>query len=116
MIPVRHDFDGSLFAKGRLPLIRGLPFTLSVHGGVFWTDFEGHPPNPGDALLFTARRPYTEAGFGLGNLTPFLSPINLAVHFTWQPSSSPTREFQFGLCPPLPQGPRVYPRRAVRPP
>jgi len=45
-----------------LPLIRRLPVTLSVHGGVFWTDFEGHPPNPGDALLFTARRPYTEPG------------------------------------------------------
>ena len=97
MITLRHDFDRLLFAKSRLPLIRRLPVTLSVHGGVFWTDFDGHPPNPGDALLFTARRPYTEAGFGLGNLTPFLSPINLAVHFTWQLSSYPTRKFQFGL-------------------
>ncbi len=97
MITLRHDFDRLLFAKSRLPLIRGLPFTLSVHGGVFWTDFDGHPPNPGDSLLFTARRAYTEAGFGLGNLTPFLSPINLAIHFTWQLSSYPTRKFQFGL-------------------
>jgi hypothetical protein len=97
MITVRHDFDRLLFAKSRLPGIRNLPFTLSVHGGVFWTDFAGHPPNPGDSLLFTARRAYTEAGFGLGNLTPFLSPLNLAVHFTWQLSSYPTRKFQFGF-------------------
>jgi len=97
MITLRHDFDRLLFAKSGLPLIRRLPFTLSVHGGVFWTDFNGHPPNPGDSLLFTARRAYTEAGFGLGNLTPFLSPINLAIHFTWQLSSYPTRRFQFGL-------------------
>ena len=97
MITLRHDFDRLLFAKSRLPLIRSLPFTLSVHGGVFWTDFHAHPANPGDALLLTARRAYTEAGFGLGNLTPFLSPLNLAVHFTWQLSSYPTRKFQFGL-------------------
>ena len=97
MITLRHDFDRLLFAKSGLPLIRRLPFTLSVHGGVFWTDFTGHPPNPGDSLLFTARRAYTEAGFGLGNLTPFLSPLNLAIHFTWQLSSYPTRKFQFGL-------------------
>ena len=97
MITVRHDFDRLLFAKSRVPGIRKLPFTLSVHGGVFWTDFDGHPPNPGDSLLFTARRAYTEAGFGLGNLTPFLFPLNLAVHFTWQLSNYPTRKFQFGF-------------------
>jgi len=33
-----------------------------------------HVPYPADALLTSARRPYTEFGFGLGNLTPFLSP------------------------------------------
>jgi hypothetical protein len=97
MLTIRHDFDRLLFAKSRLPLIRKVPFTLSVHGGVFWTDFDGHPPNPGDSLLYTARRAYTEAGFGLGNLTPFLSPLNVAVHFTWQLSSYPTRTFRFGF-------------------
>jgi hypothetical protein len=97
MITLRHDFDRLLFAKSRLPLIRKLPFTLSVHGGAFWTGFTDHPPNPGDSLLFTARKAYIEAGFGFGNLTPFLSPFNLAVHFTWQLSSYPTRRFQFGI-------------------
>ena len=95
MLTVRHDFDRLLFAKSRLPLIRSLPFTLSLHGGVFWTDFHNHPANPGDSLLLTAPHAYTEAGFGLGNLTPFLFPLNLAVHFTWQLSRYPTRRFQF---------------------
>ncbi|HEX2646042.1 MAG TPA: hypothetical protein VHO95_02340, partial [Candidatus Dormibacteraeota bacterium] len=97
MVTVRHDFDRLLFAKSQLPLIRTLPFTLSVHGGVFWTDFRDHPPSPGDALLVTAPHPYVEAGFGLGNLTPFLSPFNLAIHFTRQLSSYPTRRYRFGL-------------------
>ena len=68
-----------------------------MHGGAFWTDFAAHPPNPGDSLLVTASRPYSEVGFGFGNLTPFLSPFNLAVHFTWQLSTYPTRRFQFGF-------------------
>ena len=51
----------------------------------------------GDSLLNTAPHAYQELGFGIGNLTPFLSPFNLAVHFTWQLSSYPTRRFEFGL-------------------
>lgn len=97
MITVHHDFDRLLFAKSGLPLLHQLPFTLSVHGGVFWTDFHGHTPNPADALLTTAPTAYSEVGFGLGNLTPFLSPFNFAVHFTWQLSKYPGRRFQFGL-------------------
>ena len=88
MVVVRHDFDRQLLH---------LPFTLSVHGGAFWTAFAGHPAFPGDSLLATARRAYTEAGFGLGNLTPFLSPFDLAAHFTWQLSAYPTRRFRFGF-------------------
>jgi hypothetical protein len=97
LLTVRHDFDRLLFVKSRLPLVRSLPFTLSLQGGVFWTDFIDHPPQPGDLLLAAARRPYTELGFGLGNLTPFLSPFNLAAHFTWQLSSYPTHGFRLGL-------------------
>lgn len=98
MLAARHDFDRLLFAKSHLPLISRLPFTFSVHGGVFWSDFIEHVPYPAtDTLLFTARKPYTELGFGLGNLTPFLSPFNLAAHFTWQLSSYPTHHFRFGF-------------------
>jgi hypothetical protein len=97
LLAFRHDFDRLLFAKSGLPLVRQLPFTFSLHGGVFWTDFINHVPNPVDTLFTTARKPYTELGFGLGNLTPFLSPINLAVHFTWQLSAYPTNGFRFGF-------------------
>ncbi len=48
-------------------------------------------------MLITAPRPYGEAGFTLGNLTPFLSPFDLAVSFTWQLSSYPTQRFRLGF-------------------
>ena len=88
LIVVRHDFDR---------LLLHLPFTLSIHGGAFWTAFVAHPPFSSDSGLATASRPYTEAGFGIGNLTPFLSPFDLSAHFTWQLSSYPTRRFRFGF-------------------
>ena len=97
MVTVNHDFDRLLFAKSGLPGVRSLPFTLSVHAGAFWTGFVNHPANPGDDLLWTAPKVYTEAGFGLGNLTPFLSPFDLAAYFTWQLSDYATRGFRFGL-------------------
>ncbi|HET7024410.1 MAG TPA: DUF5686 family protein [Gemmatimonadales bacterium] len=99
MIAVQHDFDRLLFARSHLPLIDRLPFTLSVQGGVFWTDFVDHAPQPADLMLLTAPRGYGEVGFGLGNLTPFLSPFNLAAHFTWSLNSryAADRRMHFGL-------------------
>ena len=102
LMVVRHDFDRLLFAKSRIPLVRDLPITLSIHGGVFWTDFKNHPPAPGDSLPHTGSTPFSELGFGLGNLTPFLSPLNMAAYFTWNLSpyrTGPyhTNRFAFGL-------------------
>jgi len=99
LLVVEHDFDRLLFAKSGLPVVRDCPFTLSVHGGVFWTDFVNHTPVPGDDLLNVANTPYGELGFGLGNLTPFISPFNLAAYFSWQLTSYSTQRFQltFGL-------------------
>ena len=109
---MRHDFDRLLFAKSGIPVIRSLPCTFSVHGGVFWTEFVGQPAQgalrfdllapdgerlrafPGPYLL-EARTPYSELGFGLGNLTPFVSPFNFAARFTWQLSNYATSRFQF---------------------
>jgi hypothetical protein len=92
---VRHDF-GQL-AGSRLPLLRRIPASLSLHGGVFWAALIGNVVVPPDTLLTTANRPYAEAGFTLGNLTPFLSPFDLAASFTWQLSTYPTRRFRLGL-------------------
>ncbi|HZH40665.1 MAG TPA: hypothetical protein VFD85_06625 [Gemmatimonadales bacterium] len=87
MILLRHDF-------GRLPLV---PATLSLHGGAFWSVLHSELPAPGDTTLFTAGHPYTEAGFTLGHLTPFLTPLDIAVSCTWQLSHYPTHPFRFGI-------------------
>jgi hypothetical protein len=97
MVTVRHDFDRLLFTRSGVPLIRDLPFTLSLHAGMFWTDLANHTPNPGDSMLATAPTPYSEVGFSLGNLTPFLTPFNLSARFSWQLSSYATRRFRFGF-------------------
>jgi hypothetical protein len=97
MVVVQHDFGRRLFAMSGLPLIRSLPFSLGLHGGVFYTAFADHASVPGDSLLTSAATPYSEIGFSLGNLTPFLSPFNLAARFSWQLSSYATRRFSFGF-------------------
>jgi hypothetical protein len=94
---IRHDFERRPFAGSGLPLLRELPFTLALNGGVFWTDLVGQTRLPGDSLLVTAPTPYREVGLSVGNLTPFLAPFNLAAEFSWQLSSYPTRRFRFGL-------------------
>ena len=99
MITVQHDFDRLLFSRSGLPLIKRLPWTLSVEGGIFWTDFVDHTTQPADQILLTAPAGYGEVGFGLGNLTPFLSPFNLAAHFSWSLNSryAADRRMHFGL-------------------
>ena len=87
MILLRHDF-------GRLPLV---PATLSLHGGAFWSVLHSALPAPGDTTLFSARHPYTEAGFTLSHLTPFLTPLDVAMSCTWQLSHYPTHPFRFGI-------------------
>jgi hypothetical protein len=95
MVVVQHDFDRLLFAKSGVPFLKRLPLTFSIHAGAFWTSFAGASLAAGDTLLQAAKTPYTELGFGFGNLAPFLSPLNCAVRFTWQLSSYPTGRFNF---------------------
>jgi hypothetical protein len=89
----QQDFGRRLFGKSGLPLIKKIPFTMGVHGGVFWTDFAGHPSQPGDEQVTTAHRAYSELGFSVGNLTPFLAPFNLRFGFTWRLSDHPANKF-----------------------
>ena len=89
MLSVRQDIGRRLF-WGSGP-------TLSLRAGVFWSTLVGQTATPADTMLITAPRPYGEAGFTLGSLTPFLSPFDLAVSFTWQLSSYPTQRFRFGF-------------------
>ena len=95
MLVVNHDFDNLLFR--RLPLFEKLPFTFQVHGGVFWTEFNQARPSDQNALIPTATSAYSELGFGLANLTPWISPFNFGVFLTWQLSNYGTRRFEFRI-------------------
>ena len=88
-----HDFGRWLFRRSGLPLVRDIPFSLSLHGGVFWTDFDGHAPQPDDDLLRIAPKMYNEIGFGLGRVPP----LNFKLLFTWQLSDYDTNRFTFSL-------------------
>ncbi|MCX6826125.1 MAG: DUF5686 family protein [candidate division Zixibacteria bacterium] len=88
----KHDFGTLLFLKSGLPLIKKIPFSLSVYGGAFWTDFRNHSIQPGDELMAVARKPYREIGFSIGNL-----PMLLRLNFTWQLSHYSTSHFAFNL-------------------
>ncbi|HTR78147.1 MAG TPA: hypothetical protein VMH39_08550, partial [Gemmatimonadaceae bacterium] len=94
---LEHDFGRQLFTRSAIPLMRLVPLTLAVHAGVFWTRFEGMPTFARAVAPASAPGPYREAGFTIGNLTPFLSPIDLAVRFGWQISAYPTARSRIGL-------------------
>jgi len=102
MLAVEHNFDRLLFTRSQLPLVRDIPFTLAVRAAVFWTSFGSRSR---DTFISTAApttvrlapSPYREVGFTVGNLTPFMSPINLAVRLAWQLSNYPTGRFRIGL-------------------
>ncbi|HVP07311.1 MAG TPA: hypothetical protein VMS71_05660, partial [Candidatus Acidoferrum sp.] len=87
VVTLRHDFGRRLFYRSGLPLVKSLPLDLSVFGGAFWTDFRNHPAMVGDNSVRVARRAYSEIGFRVANLTPFLSPFNFGVDFSWQLSA-----------------------------
>lgn len=88
-----NDFGRWLFRKSRLPLIKRIPLSVTIYGGAFWTDFRGHPAQPGDAEIKTASKAYTEIGFGIGRIPP----LSLRLTFTWQLSDYDTNHFTTGL-------------------
>jgi hypothetical protein len=89
---VKHEFRRSLWVKSGIPGVKRIPWNLSLHGGAFWTDFKHQAP-PDTVFGRVARTAYTELGFDLGNLTPFMSPFNLEIGFTWQLSAYDTNKF-----------------------
>lgn len=93
VVSAQHNFRRRLFVASGIPLVKNIPLWLSVHGGAFWTDFKNHTLVDGDEAVRLAGKPYRELGFGLGNLTPFLMPLNLALKFSWQLSDYDTSDF-----------------------
>jgi hypothetical protein len=92
-IYIAHNFERILFRKTGVPIIQKIPFSLSIYGGAFWTDFKDHPAQPGDDNIRLATKPYAEIGFGIGRITPF----NFEVYFTWQLSDYATNRFSFTI-------------------
>ncbi len=92
-IYANHEFGQYLFKKSGIPLIKSIPFTLGVHGGAMWSDFHNVTPHDDGRDWLEARKPYSEIGFSLGNLTPFLSILNFGVYLTWQLSDYDTNSF-----------------------
>jgi len=91
-----HDFGRKFFKATRLPLLSGLPFGLSAHGGSFWTDFRLGTVVP-ESNQHSATTAYSELGFSLYNLTPFINPFNLSIAVTWQLSDYDTNDYYVHL-------------------
>ena len=102
MVLLSHDFDRLLFRKTGLPLVRDIPFTLTVFGKAFWSDVDLEPGSVNPYPLLMAPSAYTEVGFGLGNLTPMIAPFNFGVFFSWQLSDYATDKFEFRFGIPTP--------------
>jgi hypothetical protein len=88
-----HDLGHFMFRSSGIGFLKKIPAGLVLHGGAFWTRFRNDPLYPGNEYIHTAPKAYTEIGFGLTNLTPFLSPFNLSIHFTWQLSPYDTERY-----------------------
>jgi hypothetical protein len=90
---INHDFGKWLFRESGLPLIKDIPFSLSIYGGSFWTDFDDHPIMPGDDPVRIAPRMYSEIGFGMGQIPP----LSMRLFFSWQLSDYDTHRFTLSV-------------------
>jgi hypothetical protein len=93
MIYAFHDFGRRLFRTSGLPLVKNIPFSLYLYGGVFWTEFHGASRPAGEVSARFAERPYGELGFGLGRITP----LDFRLYFTWQLTGHATNDFTVSL-------------------
>ncbi len=84
-----HDFGTLLFRASRLPLIKKLPFSLNVHGGVFWSEFRNRDVARTQRNFNVSPNAYSELGFGLGHLLP----LGIVLDMTWQLSDHQTTKF-----------------------
>jgi hypothetical protein len=92
MVYAVDDFGAHMFRNSGIEFLKKLPVGFTIHGGAMWIEFR-RPPMLSEESLRTAPTAYSEIGFGLSNLTPFIMPFNLAINFTWQLSAYDTNRF-----------------------
>jgi hypothetical protein len=92
MAYIYHDFGRFIFKKTGLPLIKKVPFSLGLFGGVFWTDFMNGAV-VSDGTMMIARNAYSEIGFQIGSI----SPLGFELDFGWQLSDYDTQRFNVGF-------------------
>ena len=91
------DLGPYMFRSTGIKFLQAIPIGFSLHGGAFWTEFED-PANAGfDEYVNSAPTAYTEIGCGLTNLTPFLTPFNMALFFTLQTSTYDSERYSITM-------------------
>ena len=93
VIHMSHNFGRRLFRQSGLPLIKKLPFSLNINGGIFFSDFSTKALPDNKIFYRTATKGYSEIGFGVGHLLP----LNLIIDFNWQLSAYNTNHFSISL-------------------
>ena len=93
MAYVFHDFGRYIFRKSGLPLVKHIPLSLGLFGGVFCTEFRNRGSLPGADRVLIAERAYKEIGFQIGRIPP----LSFKLNFTWQLSDYNTRDFTFSV-------------------
>jgi len=88
-----HNFGGKLFKRLRIPLLKKTPLSVSVYGGLFWTNFGDEAIRKHTMNEMVAKTPYSEIGFGIGRIPP----IFMQTYFTWQLSDHDTNDFTFKI-------------------
>lgn len=92
-----HYFGPFMFRNLRGFFLQKIPFGFQIHGGALWTDFKDGTYQSYDENIKVAPTAYSEIGFGLSNLTPFLGPFNFSVQLTWQLSAYRTNKLMYSF-------------------
>ena len=93
MAYVFHDFGRYFFRMSGLPLIKHIPLSLGLFGGVFWTEFRCENSSLEGVAALVAENAYKEIGFQIGRIPP----LGFQLNFTWQLSDYQTRDFTFSV-------------------
>ena len=88
-----HNFGNRPFRATGIPLVRDIPFSLGVYGGMFVAEFKNTSLPADFDHHRTADKAYSEIGFSIGAIPP----LGFDLYFTWQLSDYGTKKFSFDL-------------------